>query len=190
LFSNCLFSGYQQPFDNCCYKSIGRQLTTWPRRLRLTATVIPKGGPCDNPSIRKQYTSFGKKMTKQPTISLQDALQQFISASVSGKRKMPSVRKISAAVITHYKHVLALVQAFQQQSGQNYQLTHHRHIRQAQAAKTAGYWQKFQRHFSQWLYRHKSYCDNMVATLRNGLFQRIIMQPTSSAPLVQNNCRM
>jgi len=91
--------------------------------------------------------------------------QKFITASATGRRLMPSGKKVSPGTIQQYQCTNLLLEEFEQQ--QEYPLRiiilHRSSIRVIQKEKN--YWIKFFRKFSEFLYNQKGYFDSYTSSV-------------------------
>ncbi len=108
-----------------------------------------------------------KQITKQ--LLLLPEFQKFITASFTGRRLMPSGKKIRNGTLQQYKYAYLLVEQFEarQKETLRIQLLKHNSLRFIQKEKN--YWERFYRHFSSFLYKDKGYLDRYV----NGVFKII-----------------
>ena len=97
-----------------------------------------------------------------PRIFVSGCLQQFIQASVSGRRLTASCKRISAGTIENYRYAQRLVSEFEMKTGHllSIQLLHRASLRILQKEKN--YWARFYNQFSDFLYKEKGYYDNYV----------------------------
>jgi len=100
-----------------------------------------------------------------PQLLLLEQLNQFIKASVSGRRLTPSGKRITKGTITNYLHVYRLIEKFEARSENKLriQMLHRASMRTLQREKN--YWNRFFNQFSNFLYKDKGYYDNYVANV-------------------------
>ncbi len=86
-------------------------------------------------------------------------MEKFITATATGRRLMPSGKRIRSRTIEQYRHVCKLLRQFeaQQQETLRIQLLHRSTLRHLQQEKN--YWKRFFKNFSQFMYRKKHYYD-------------------------------
>jgi integrase len=100
-----------------------------------------------------------------PQILVSKHFQQFINASVSGKRISPSYKKIAPGTIKNYSYVLQLILEYEQKKEAvlRIQLLHKASMRTLLREKN--YWAKFYLQFSSYMYSEKGYSDNYVLSV-------------------------
>jgi integrase len=100
-----------------------------------------------------------------PQLLLTEHFQQFIKASVSGRRLTPSGKRITEGTIVNYKYALRLIEEFEtkQETKIRIQLLHRASMRTLQREKN--YWSRFFTQFSGFLYKEKGYYDNYVSNV-------------------------
>ena len=100
-----------------------------------------------------------------PQIFVSDYFQQFIKASVSGRRLTASCKRITLGTITNYRYTQRLLLEFEAKTGipLRIQLLHRASMRTLQ--KERNYWARFYRQFSDFLYKDKGYYDNYVRNI-------------------------
>ncbi len=99
-----------------------------------------------------------------PLIAVDDYFQQFIKASVSGKRVTGSGKRISSGTVKNYQYVQKMLLEFEQkkQITLRVQLLNRASMRTLQKEKN--YWNRFYVQFSNFLYKEKGYFDNYVSS--------------------------
>ena len=102
-------------------------------------------------------------MKKTPQLLFREQFLKFIKASRSGRRATSSGKRITKGTITNYQHVYKLIEEFESRSPDKLriQLLHRASMRTLQREKN--YWKRFFIHFSNFLYKEKSYYDNYAA---------------------------
>lgn len=100
-----------------------------------------------------------------PQILLSAYFNQFIKASVSGRRLTSACKKISDGTITNYQYAQKLLLEFESKTVTplRIQLLHRASMRTLQKEKN--YWARFYFQFSAFLYKEKGYCDNSVKNI-------------------------
>jgi integrase len=91
--------------------------------------------------------------------------QKFITASSSGRRMMPSGRKIRKGTLQQYQYVLLLLQEFEKKVNHplRIQLLHRCSFRTIQ--KERNYWARFAKGFINFLYSEKEYYDQYAGAV-------------------------
>lgn len=104
-----------------------------------------------------------KKVLRE--VLLLPGLQKFITASVTGRRLMPSGKKIKSGTIEQYQYVYYLLECFEKQQEKAFriQILNRSSLRNIQKEK--GYWARFFRNFSNFLYKDKGYYDRYVSSV-------------------------
>jgi integrase len=102
---------------------------------------------------------------RSPQIFLSKYFQQFIRASISGKRISPSYKKITPGTIRNYGYVLNLILEYEKKKEVilRIQLLHRASMRTL--LKEKNYWAKFYLQFSSYMYSEKGYSDNYVLSV-------------------------
>lgn len=100
-----------------------------------------------------------------PQLILSDHLQQFIKASISGRRLTSSGKKISKGTIVNYCYALRHITEFENKYEMRIriQLLHRASMRTLQREKH--YWLRFFTQFSGFLYKGNNYCDNYISNV-------------------------
>jgi integrase len=96
-------------------------------------------------------------------IFLKDAIKGFIADSVSGKRKMPSGKRISTGVISNYQYAMNLLVDFESYSGNCYRIIYLVKTNAAVLKRETRYWRVFFDEFSRFLYTEKKYYDHYIS---------------------------
>ena len=129
----------------------------------------------------KEKLCLGKLniMKKKPMqLLLLAEMQKFIRASVTGRRLMPSGKKISKGTIEQYQHIYNLLKEYEaSHEPLRIQLLNRCSFRVLQQEKN--YWFRFFRRFSQFMYRQKHYYDhysNSVFKVIRTLFNYLISE--------------
>jgi integrase len=92
--------------------------------------------------------------------------QKFIKASSTGRRRMPSGKRITKGTIDQYQYVYNLLQNFELSTDQQpLQITLHKHNSLRQLKKEKNYWERFFRQFSNYLYQTRKCYDQYAATV-------------------------
>lgn len=104
-----------------------------------------------------------KRVTKQ--ISLLSEFKKFITASATGRRLMPSGKKIRRGTIQQYQYAYYLLENFEKQQGKilRVQILNRPNLQCIQKEKN--YWAIFFRTFSSFLYDDKGYYDLYVSAV-------------------------
>ncbi len=110
-----------------------------------------------------QKINIMKKNSKQ--LLLLPEFQKFITASSTGRRLMPSGKKIRSGTIRQYRCVYLLLEEFEklQETPLRIQLLHRSSLRAIQKEKN--YWIRFFKKFSFFLYKQKSYYDQYTGSV-------------------------
>ena len=103
-----------------------------------------------------------KKDTRQ--LLLLPEFQKFIIASSTGRRLMPSGKKIRSGTIEQYRHTYSILEEFgKDQEPLRIQLLHRSSLRAIQKEKN--YWSRFFKRFSSFLYKDKNYYDQYTGSV-------------------------
>ena len=105
-------------------------------------------------------------MTKtSPQLFLCIYFNQFVKASISGRRSTASGRRISKGTIVNYGFVQTLLQEYEEKNNLQLRirLLHKASMRSLQREKK--YWARFFHRFSDFLYNHKGFYDNYVSSV-------------------------
>lgn len=100
---------------------------------------------------------------RQDVLQLKQVFKKFISASISGKRKLVSGKRISAGVIQNYQYALKQLEAYEENIGAPIRIVPLQKMNAALLARENKYWKRFFEGFSKFLYHDKGYYDNYVA---------------------------
>jgi len=103
-----------------------------------------------------------KMKTAAPQLPVTKYFQQFIQASVTGRRSSATGKRISKGTITNYRYVLRLLYEYETHYGTTLriQLLHRAPMRLLQKEKN--YWTRFFKQFSRFLYKDKKYFDHYI----------------------------
>lgn len=104
-------------------------------------------------------------MKQNTVIAFIPEFKKFIVASRTGRRLMPSGKKIRRGTIRQYECVLLLLEEYEQSlhDGLRIQLLIKTSLRMLQKEKN--YWFRFYRSFSLFMYNHKKYFDQYVSSV-------------------------
>lgn len=102
---------------------------------------------------------------EQPSILFLPEFQKFINASASGRRLMPSGKRIRSGTIEQYRCIYLLLAEFEQQEQQplRIQVLHRGSLRTIQKEKN--YWKRFFKKFTAFLWKTKGYYDCYTASV-------------------------
>ena len=92
-------------------------------------------------------------------------MEKFITATATGRRLMPSGKRIRTGTIEQYRHVYSLLRQFEerQQEPLRILMLHRSPLRHLQKEKN--YWKRFFKNFSQYMYRTKHYYDQYAGSV-------------------------
>jgi len=92
-------------------------------------------------------------------------MEKFIGATASGRRLMPSGKRIRPGTIEQYRHVLKLLLHFEtmQKEPLRIRLQHRSTLREMQKEKN--YWKRFHKNFSLYMYRSRGYYDRYTGSV-------------------------
>ena len=93
------------------------------------------------------------------------AFQKFITASATGRRLMPSGKKLRAGTICQYQCVLKLLQQFESLQDAPIRIQVLQRVSLRLLQKEKNYWSRFFRQFSLFLYKTKGCFDEYVAAV-------------------------
>ncbi len=92
-------------------------------------------------------------------------MRKFIRASASGRRQMPSGKKLRKGTITQYEVVYRLLQEFQQPGGVPIRLLRKNRYTARDCQKERVYWNRLFKNFTGFLYREKNGYDQYVSSV-------------------------
>ena len=104
-------------------------------------------------------------MQAYKSMLLVDAVHQFINDSKSGKRLMPSGKKIRCSTIEQYEVVAFLLQNFQLKNNIAYRILILPKAATSILQKEKNYWKKFFKNFSTYLYKERSSYDSYAMSV-------------------------
>jgi integrase len=105
-------------------------------------------------------------MTKAPRqLLLLPEFRKFIIASSSGRRLMPSGKKVRKGTLIQYNCVLSLLEEFEQTLTEPIRIELVNKASLRTLVKEKNYWARFFKHFSQFLYRKKGCFDQYVGSV-------------------------
>jgi integrase len=95
--------------------------------------------------------------------------QKFITASATGRRLMPSGKKIRASTIQQYQFMFDLLEEFETRQPEQLRILilHRSSLRVIQKEKN--YWSRFFKNFSSFLYKYKGYYDLYASSVFKGI---------------------
>lgn len=92
--------------------------------------------------------------------------RKFITASATGRRRMPSGKRITKGTLGQYQCVYKLLLDFESSAGQQpLRITQHKHNSIRLLKKEKNYWERFFRQFSNYLYQTRKCYDQYAATV-------------------------
>lgn len=100
-----------------------------------------------------------------PALLLLPEFQKFITASASGRRLMPSGKKIRPGTIDQYRCIYGLLAEFEQLEQQPLRILILHRTSLRTIAKEKNYWKKFLKRFTDFCWRKKTYFDSYTASV-------------------------
>ena len=96
---------------------------------------------------------------------LRHLLQQFITASANGRRKMPNGKPLSDGVLINYRHALRVLQAFDESQGAPSAMPLAYRSTREQVQQQRSCWKSWIARFLHYLYKQRHYSDQMAANI-------------------------
>ena len=104
-------------------------------------------------------------MAKNDQLLFLPEFRKFITASRTGRRLMPSCKKIRKTTIRQYEITCRLVAAFEKYTGESLEILLCARITPRQQEKTRKYWNKKYHQFLDFLYQHQKSYDNYAGAV-------------------------
>lgn len=104
-------------------------------------------------------------MAKNNYLLFLPEFKKFITASRTGRRLMPSGKKIRKTTIRQYEITCRLVAAFEKKTGENLEIQLFARITHRQQEQTRKYWNKKYHQFLDFLYQHQKTNDNYAGAV-------------------------